>query len=234
MNKLLVLNHKMNMLYDDIYDYINKLNNIKTNMNIIICPSYIYLTDFVNNSEWGIGSQNVHHEPSGAFTGEISTTQLRSIGVKYSLIGHYERTKYFHEKPTDINQKLKACLEGNIIPILCLQSQSNDDKETLVKKIDTLLKDIEHIEFIIFAYEPIDAIGTNKILEKDKIQETITYIYEYLNNKYHTSPNILYGGSVRDNNIVDILSIDSISGCLIGEKSSDYQYVINIIDKIEK
>lgn len=234
MNKILVLNHKMNMLYDDVYDYINQLNNISTDMNIIICPSYIYLTDFVNHSDWGIGSQNVYHEANGAYTGEISTTQLRSIGVEYSLLGHYERTKYFHESEVDTNQKLKACLEGNIIPIVCLQAQSNDDKKTLTNKLDTILEDIDHIEFIIFAYEPTDAIGQNKTLQIDQIEETCTFISEYLQNKYHTRPNILYGGSVTNDNINDILAIDTIAGTLIGEKSSNYQYVTNLIDQIEK
>lgn len=234
MNKLIILNHKMNMLYDDVYDYINQLNNINTDMSIIICPSYIYLTDFVNHSDWGIGSQNVYHEASGAYTGEISTTQLRSIGVEYSLIGHYERTKYFNENEIDTNKKLKACLEGNIIPIVCLQVQSDDEKETLTKKLDTILEDIEHIEFIIFAYEPIDAIGKGQTSPISQIEETCTYLYEYLHDKYHTKPSIVYGGSVSNDNVNDLLSIDTIAGILIGEKSSNYKYVVNLIDEIEK
>ena len=119
MKKLIVLNHKMTLEYDEVYEYIETTNNIDTDNNLIICPSNIYLENFINQSNWGIGAQNVSEHTNGNLTGEISTLQLKSLGVEYCLVGHYERVKNFNETPKQINKKLIACLESNIMPIVC-------------------------------------------------------------------------------------------------------------------
>ena len=97
MEKMIILNHKINLEYDQVYEYIDEFNKIKTDNNIIICPSNIYLDNFINHSTWGIGAQNVSDKLDGDYTGEISTLQLKSLGVEYSIVGHYERKKYFNE-----------------------------------------------------------------------------------------------------------------------------------------
>ena len=186
MNKLLILNHKMDLEYDEVFPYIEMINNVKTNNNIIVCPSNIYLTDFINHCSWGIGSQNISQYQKGKYTAEVSTIQLKSIGIEYSLIGHYERKKYFHETEKNVHDKLIACLESNIIPILCFgeTGKIDDIKNTL----DNLLKDIENIDFIIFAYEPLKV--KNKI-EIEDIHKEIDQIYTYLYQKYKSKPNIV-------------------------------------------
>ena len=98
MKKFIILNHKMNLEYDEVVPYIQELNKIETENNIIVCPSNIYLSDFMNYCTWGVGAQNVSEKLDGNYTGEVSTLQLKSIGVEYSIIGHYERKKYFKEK----------------------------------------------------------------------------------------------------------------------------------------
>ena len=97
MKKFIILNHKMNLEYDEVVPYIQELNKIETENNIIVCPSNIYLSDFMNYCTWGVGAQNVSEKLDGNYTGEVSTLQLKSIGVEYSIIGHYERKKYFKE-----------------------------------------------------------------------------------------------------------------------------------------
>ncbi len=222
MEKIIILNNKMNLEYDEVHNYINKLNNIETNNSIIICPSSIYLESFINNSSWGIGSQDVYYRTNGDFTGEISTTQLKSLGIEYSLIGHYERKKYFKESNKMINKKLNACIDSNICPILCFGETGNI--EDIKSSLDVLLNGIDNINFIIFAYEPL---MLENIPTPEQISEYIDSIYDYLYNKYKTKPNIVYGGGVSDNNIKDILKIEKLNGVLIGSISTN-------IDKIEK
>ncbi len=222
MNKLIILNHKMNLEYDEVFPYINKLNQIQTDNNIIVCPSNIYLTDFINHCTWGIGAQDVSKYEEENYTAEVSTLQLKSIGVEYALIGHYERKKYFHETEEDIHKKIIYCLESNIMPIVCFGETGNF--EEIKTSLKNLLKNIENIDFIIFAYEPL------KVKEKEtasSIEEMINNIYNYLYEQYHSKPNIVYGGGIDKKDLKTILNIEKLNGLLIGKISSD-------ITKIEK
>lgn len=225
MKKIIVLNHKMNLEYDEVHEYLKKINELDTTNNIIICPSNIYLETFMNHCTWGIGAQNVYHEESGNYTGEISTLQLKSLGVEYCLIGHYERKKNFHETNKIINKKLIACLEANIQPILCFGESGNLDE--IKDNLDELLKGIENIDFIIFAYEPLKVSNKETIYQ---IGEDVIAIYDYLEEKYKTKPNIIYGGGVTKEDINELFQIDKLNGILIGKISSN----INKIEKIIK
>jgi len=174
MKKLIVLNHKMNLEYDEVVPYINTLNQIPTDNNIIVCPSNIYLSDFINYSNWGVGAQDVSKELDGNYTDEVSTLQLKSLGVEYSIIGHYERKKHFKETNQDINKKLVACLDSNISPILCFGETGNTDDA--IDALEELLVGINNIDFIIFAYEPLKVSNQESITS---IQEQIKDIYNY-------------------------------------------------------
>ena len=233
MKKIIIFNHKMSLLYDDLYNYIERTNNLETNNDIIICPSDIYLEAFVNNSDWLIGSQNLNYNTDYKHTGEISTDQLKSLGVEYSIIGHYERVRDFNENAVIINNKLIAALDANIFPILCFGENIDDDyHEAIPKILDKYLKDVENIEFIIFAYEPIFAIGTGALPSRKRIEEVISFINEYLEDKYKKKPNLLYGGSVDSSNINDIINIEGINGVLVGDISSDIKEVERIIQRV--
>ena len=104
MNKLVVLNHKMSLLYDDLYSYIEMINNIETDCDIVVCPSNIYLEAFLNNSDYAIGCQNINYNLDVNNTGEISTDQIRALGVEYAIIGHNERVEKYHENKSIVNQ----------------------------------------------------------------------------------------------------------------------------------
>lgn len=230
MNKIIVFNHKMSLLYDELYNYIERINNIDTDNNIIICPSNIYLEAFINNSDWPIGAQNIHYSTDELHTGEISSNQLKSLGIEYTMIGHYERVSEFKENASIINQKLIASLDSNILPILCFGENIDEDyREVLPKLLDSYLKDIENIEFIIFAYEPIYAIGTGALPNIKKIEEVIKFISKYLEDKYKKKGTLLYGGSVDSSNIKEIMNIETLSGVVIGNISSDIKEVERII-----
>ncbi len=228
MEKIIILNHKMNLEYDQTYEYIEELNKLDTTNNIIICPSNIYLESFITRSAWGIGAQNVSEKINANETGEISSLQLKSLGVEYCIVGHYERVKYFHETPKIINKKIIACLESNIMPIVCFGSSGKKDK--IEKELDELCREIEHIEFIIFAYEPLEL---NFIPSIDTIEEDINFIYDYLQSTYHVRPKIVFGGGVRQNNIKNIMKLEKVSGVIIGEISKDINEIKKIINKID-
>ena len=233
MKKTIILNHKMSLLYDDLYSYIDKINNIESENDIIIAPSSIYLEAFMNNCFWLVAAQNMSASTDKNHTGEISTDQLKSLGVEYALIGHYERVTEFNEGPGVINEKLIAALDSNIFPIVCLgESLEEDYKEVIPKQLDGYLKNIDNIDFITFAYEPLYAVGTGILPKSEKIEEVIKFIKEYLEEKYHKPPKVLYGGSVDSGNINEILNIDILDGVLIGSTSSDIKEVERIFDSI--
>ena len=228
MEKMIVLNHKMYLEYDEVYEYIDGINNIGTDNNIIVCPSNLYLENFVNNCNWGIGAQNVYYKEDGEYTGEISTLQLKSLGVEYCIVGHYERRKIFKESLKMVKKKLNACLDSNIIPILCFGSAGT--LYNIKDDLDILLDNIKHIEFIIFAYEPLDLDETPDV---DMISDNVNYIYDYLYNRYKSKPNILYGGGVDKDNINNIMSIDKLNGVMIGNNSYKITEVSKMIENIE-
>lgn len=240
MTKIIALNHKMNLNYDLVNEYIERINKVKTDNKIIIIPSYLYIETFIKNTKYDIGSQNLSNELNGAFTGEVSSIQLNSIGVKYSLVGHSERRNLFHETDEIINEKTRQCLNHRITPIICVGetlSEHNND-ETLVKINNQIshailgLDDLNEKKEIIIAYEPIYAIGTGKAPEVKEIEIVINHIYEVLSKYDNIDFKILYGGSVNKENIKKILDINKLDGVLIGTISSKIEDIIKIIETV--
>ncbi len=223
----------MSLLYDEVYPYIERLNNIETENDVIVCPSNIYLEAFVNNSDFPVAAQNFHSAVDASHTGEISTDQLKSLGIEYSLVGHYERVAEFKENPSIVNEKLIAALDANIFPIVCLGENMDEDyRDVLPKLLDSYLKDIQNIQCITFAYEPIYAIDTGALPKREKIEEVIKFVKKYLEDKFGQKARILYGGSVDSSNIEEIIGIENLDGVLIGKISSDIKEVEKIISRI--
>lgn len=212
----------MNLYYEEINNYINKINNIKH--NLIIAPSNIYLLEFNNKCKHKISSQDICYIEEGNYTSKVSWHQIKSIGINYTIIGHSEK----NENVLNTNLKLKACLENNIKPILCF-----GENENYQITLDKLTKDIDSINDIIFAYEPIDNINNNNI-NIEKIEDDINKIYNYLLNKYHIVPILLYGGGINKNNVKKIYNIDKLSGILIGSISSNIEELEKILLKINE
>lgn len=220
--KIIILNHKMNLYYEELNNYIERINNIEK--NIIIAPSNIYLLEFLKKCKHQISSQDICYIEEGNYTSKVSWHQMKSIGIKYSIIGHSEK----FEDINKTNLKLKACLENNIKPILCFGS--NDDLITL---IDILTKDIDCIDNIIFAYEPEYNINKENI-NIDEIKININKISKHLSDKYLTKPTLLYGGGINKHNINDIYNIEELQGILIGSISSNIDELENLLIKIDE
>lgn len=220
--KTIILNHKMNLYYDELNNYIERINNIEK--NIIIAPSNIYLLEFIKKCKHKISSQDVCYIEEGNYTSKVSWHQMKSIGIKYSIIGHSEKVEDINKT----NLKLKICLENNIRPILCFGLNNE-----LTTTIDILTKDIENIDNIIFAYEPENNINKENI-DIDEIKKNVNRIYQYLTNKYQTKPILLYGGGITKYNIKDIYNIQELQGILIGSISSNIEELENLLIRIDE
>ena len=211
MNKIIVINQKVGLEYDEVLSYIIDLNKIKTDNNIIVCPSSIYLENFINNSNWGVGAQKVYLNDDNK-NGNISFKQLKSLGIEYALIGHIDD----NESDEIINKKLIECLETNIVPIYIINDDGTLDSNKVLKKLDN----IEHISFIIFVYN-LTLKEKNLALSKKRIKD----IKNMIKNKYNENITMLYLSNIDD--VKDVLLDDEIDGVLI-EDISD----INAIKKV--
>ena len=235
MNKLLIANLKMNLNYEDILEYKKIIENNKID-NFIIAPSNIYLTTMLS-PKYPVCSQNGHYLDSGAFTGEVSFKQLKSIGVEYSLIGHSERRNIFHESDDDIRRKLKSCIDNGITPILCVgehkHERENDEAEYVInEQLQTALDGLK-LDNLIIAYEPVWAIGTGLI----PTFEDIMNMHHCIKNCVKENTNnvkVLYGGSVNEKNIVDICNIDGVDGVLIGGASNNAENLLKMYNLVKK
>ena len=222
MEKIVVANMKMNLHMDDINNYLNEFKKYDTS-GLIFCPPSIYLPYFLNNN-YEVGIQNYASYKNGAYTGEISASQVKSMNINYAIIGHSERREYFNETDNIINEKIKLGLENNLKIILCIgealeHKQNNQTNEVLKKQIINGLKDIQDINSIVIAYEPIWSIGTGLIPTNDEIYNTTNFIKEEINKLYNKDVMVLYGGSVNDDNINVLNEIDNLSGFLVGGAS---------------
>jgi len=226
MKKIIIANWKMNP--DSLArakKFFNSIKNISQKKKAIICPPYTYLP-FLKYKF--LGSQNCHWENSGAFTGEISPKMLKSLGCKYVIIGHSERRKYFNETDEIINKKLKAALKEELIPILCIGEKKGEEAKKIVK--EQLLKALtglsaKMIKKIIFAYEPVWAIGTGNSCSAEKANLIRKFIKESYKNK------ILYGGSVNSK-IADKYTKIGFDGLLIGGASLNVKEFKKILKNV--
>lgn len=233
MKKIVVCNHKMFLTYDEAISFEKKLRNIDvSNVEFIICPSLINLNIFNN---YNLGSQDAFYIDKGSYTSFVSSYMLSLMGVNYSILGHFERRIYDNDKI--INKKVKSAIKNSIVPILCV-GESIYDKElrkscdVIKKQISIGLKDINSNDYILIAYEPGYAIGSNNSLNKKDILDTFKYIRKILKDNNINNYKLLYGGSINKDNIKNILS-DEIDGYLIGKSSTNIDELENIIKSIK-
>lgn len=233
---IIVLNNKCNLKKEEFDLYQQELQKIKNNNSkLILCPTSLYVPLCKLNNFY-IGSQNVSKNELGAHTGEIAASQLKSLNVKYCIVGHSERRQELLETVLDTNLKIKNLLNEDITPILCV-GETQKDKEngktiTLIK--EQILGAIDGLNTsqkskIIIAYEPIWSIGTGIIPKLDDIEEVLQLIKAILPQNY-----ILYGGSANEENIDYLKKCDLIDGYLLGGLSLKPEKLQIFIDKAEK
>ena len=192
-----------------------------------------------------VAAQNCSNKLSGAFTGEVSVTMLQSMCVKYVVIGHSERREYFNESNELLAQKVDICLENKTTPIFCcgepLEIRESATQNVYVSK--QLTESLFHlseeaIAHVVIAYEPIWAIGTGKTASSEQAQEMHAYIRSHIASKYGQSIadsiSILYGGSVKSANAVEIFSQPDVDGGLVGGASLIVDEFVAIINALKK
>lgn len=216
-------------LVKEIKDFIKGYAHVET----VICPPFTSLwvvKELIQETNIKLGAQNMYYEEEGAFTGEISGSMLKNIGCDYVVLGHSERRGYFNESSEIVAQKVKQALLYNINPIICVGEKLEERESGMAKKIvqeevAALYKVLspEAIQSVVFAYEPIWAIGTGKSATSQDANDMVKYIRSLLTNQYGEETaeqiRILYGGSVKPKNIKELMAQTDIDGALVGGAS---------------
>jgi triosephosphate isomerase len=234
--KIIAGNWKMNKTGTEAASFARDLKIKTLNINkteIIICPPFTALPpvyEMVKESRIKMGAQNVHWEPDGAYTGEVSAEMIENAGCKYVIVGHSERRQYFGETNQTVNRKINQTLTTSLSPIVCIgetlqQRQCGQTKEIVKKQLIEGLVGLssDQMQRIALAYEPIWAIGTGLTATPGQAEEVHQFIRELIGELFNTQvaevANILYGGSAKPDNIKELLSQQNIDGGLIGGAS---------------
>ncbi|NMG21176.1 triose-phosphate isomerase [Brasilonema bromeliae] len=203
--------------------FLPSLDETPQDREVVLCVPFTdlnVLSKSLHGTRVQLGAQNIHWEESGAYTGEISGPMLQEIGMRYVIVGHSERRQYFGETDYTVNLRLKAAQRFGLTPILCVgeTKQQRDALETESLIISQLEKDLVDIdqENLVIAYEPIWAIGTGDTCEAKEANRVIGLIRSQLSNP---DVPIQYGGSVKPNNIDEIMAQSEIDGVLVGGAS---------------
>ncbi|NQT75894.1 MAG: triose-phosphate isomerase [Candidatus Omnitrophica bacterium] len=211
--------------------------------DIVICPPFTALSkvsDKIIDSSIMLGAQDVYSEEDGAFTGAISPNMLKDAGCRYVIVGHSEKRALFGETDEDVNKKLKIALKHGMVPIMCagerIEERDNGMTfEILEKQITRGLKNIPRDEAlrIIIAYEPVWAIGTGRTATPQQAQEAHKFIRELIERLYDkevaSKTRIQYGGSVKPENIANLMIQEDIDGALVGGASLDVNSFTEIV-----
>lgn len=233
--KIIIANWKMNP--DGVKEALklfvsSKELSKKYKAKIIICPPFPFISLFskMNTENFSLGTQNIFQEKRGPFTGEVSTSMLKSLSVLYSIVGHSERRK-LGETNEIVSKKISQILKSKITPILCIGEKERDSdgaffgflKEEILSSLKLVTK--TDIKKVIIAYEPIWAISTEGkgAMDAHSINETVIFIKKVLSDKFGklsaSKVKIIYGGSVDKRNVKDVISVGGCDGVLVGKAS---------------
>jgi triosephosphate isomerase (TIM) len=214
-----------------------------SDVDIAICPPYTSLhavSEIVKGSSIKLGAQDVHWEPKGAFTGKVSCSMLKSVGVTYVIIGHSEQRSYFNETNETVNKKIKAVLAAGLLPIVCVGETLDERKSG---KMDSVIDSQTRGAFegisasdaskCTIAYEPVWAIGTGETASPQQANEAHIFIRKLISKLYNDETaggmRIQYGGSMKPDNAKSLLGQSDVDGGLIGGaslKTSDFAGIV--------
>lgn len=215
------------------------------NIDVVLCPAFTALSEVqetLGDSVIQLGAQDVYWEDQGAFTGELSAKMLKDAGCSFVIIGHSERRKYFAETNETVNKKIRAVLDNGLTPIVCVgetleEREANKTFDVLEDHLKNGLKNIsaENVLKLVLAYEPVWAIGTGKTATPEQAQEAHKFIRDLLSKLYNKevaqSLRIQYGGSVKPENITELIMQPDIDGALVGGASLKIDSFAEIVRK---
>jgi triosephosphate isomerase (TIM) len=248
--KLIVGNWKMNLNTHEASLYLHKLSGMikaHRDVEVVLAPTLLALQSLslqIDRRVFKLAVQNLYWRDHGAFTGEVSATQLRGV-VDYAIIGHSERRHIFHESDKDVRNKVQAAIRNDIRPILCVGETATErtDGETIATLHDQLIGGLanitsEELDQVVVAYEPVWAIGTGHNALPDDVKKAASTIRSQIKHLYGPEASkkiaILYGGSVTADSAADYMAIDGINGLLVGGTSLDAHVFTEIINKAHK
>lgn len=210
----------------------NQYNRKWDNVDIVVCPPAIdiksvYTVIDFDKTKIAVGAQNVHWEESGAFTGEISIPMIKEAGCEFCIVGHSERREMFNETDTSVNLKVKALIEADIAPIVCVgeslsMRDSGDYVGFIVAQVRAALAGLDEADMkkVVIAYEPIWAIGTGRTATPEQAEEACAAIRATIADMFGKGVadacRVLYGGSMNVGNVESLLAQPDIDGGLIG------------------
>ncbi|MFA5867375.1 MAG: triose-phosphate isomerase [Actinomycetota bacterium] len=228
-------NWKMNKTAAQAVFILQELENLvedAVGVEIVVAPPFIALRSLEvvieqDKPNIHLAAQNMHWEEEGAYTGEISPLMLLDVGVKYVIIGHSERRQLFGETDENVNRKVKSALAHDLIPIMCCgetldERESGRTESVIERQVRAGLQDLSASEVagLIVAYEPIWAIGTGKTATPEQANETVAFvrgvIKDMTGETVSEEVRILYGGSVKPDNIDSLMAMSDIDGALVG------------------
>lgn len=240
MKIFLIANWKMNKNEEDAklfcQNFISSLPS-RALQYVLIAPPFTLLKtvlEAVSSTPIQVCAQNCHWEEAGAFTGEISPAHLKDLNICWTIIGHSERRNVFFENQEIVDMRLKGALKNKIKVIYCIGEKLEDrEKGKTLEVIENQLKVLEDLkdyyQNIVIAYEPVWAIGTGVVARIEQIDE----VHSKINKFYPTIP-ILYGGSVNEKNIEEIMKLKNVDGALVGGASLIADKFSEIVEKLLK
>ena len=253
MKKIIIGNWKLNLDHLEAIQLLQKINyslpeNIEDKIEVVLSPSFTSIRSLqtvISSDKLKIklSSQNVSQFVSGAYTGEVSATQLKKLEIDYGIVGHSERRTLFNESDLVINDKVNRLIESEIVPIFCFGESIEERKSGsylnfIENQINEGLKGLrkDKVKKLIIAYEPIWAIGTGQVASLENIVEVLDYVKNIISQKPFFNDDIIkfiYGGSVSPDNAQDILNTKIVDGALVGGASLDATKFVDIIKAVE-
>ncbi len=239
-------NWKLNKTIKEAIEFATLLKRMvrdTESVEILVCPVYTAISEVseaLRDTEFRVGAQDLYWEEKGAFTGEVSANLLKDAGASHVIIGHSERRQFFFETHETVNRKIKAALAAGLTPIVCVgETLAQREKELTNKVLEEQLSgglanfSPTDADKIILAYEPVWAIGTGKVASPAQAQEAHAFIRSWLKKRFGADTakglRIQYGGSVKPDNISDLMREEDIDGALVGGASLDAQGFADII-----
>jgi triosephosphate isomerase len=232
---LIAGNWKMNNGVYETEAFLAKFKSfqIPNDVEVLICPPFTSLypaAKLLGSTKIKLGAQNVFWEDKGAFTGEVSPVMLEELGVSYVIVGHSERRTVLKETDDMVNRKIKAALRHHITPVVCVgetleQRDAGRAKNVVTGQVKAAVKGLspDQVAGLVIAYEPLWAIGSGRSASAEDAGEIMGVIREYISDDFDEEASddirILYGGSVKPDNIAEFMSQKGIDGALVGGAS---------------
>ncbi len=209
---------------------------------IVLCPSHeslVMVAKLFDTTPLAIGAQDCSNHTKGSYTGQVSAQSLHQAGCTYSIIGHSERRLLNHESSDEVAQKMLHLLNFDITPIVCIgelleELEAGNTKEVLTMQLAPIIDALQALpgaseKTILLAYEPVWSIGSGKVASREHLTEIFGWIAQHVNDAPGTWQ-LLYGGSVNEENAQELKQIDHISGFLIGGASLSFQQLKKIVE----